>query len=136
MVSSINNLPLALRSRASVQSMATQLDKSRQTAAKLRAENRKPPSLIKVAIPAAVGAFTAGYVDAKMPDVFGDKIQPSVAVGIAVVTAGYLTESETAMHAGIAMLTPQAYMRGVNAAGFDIHVIATTPEEEPEAVAA
>lgn len=123
---SIDRLPPALRNRGAVVSMASQLDRSRNEASKLRAAAKEPPSIIAVAIPSIGGAFGAGYMDATFPDFAGGRTQPSVAAGLITVTASYFMESEMGVYAGVGMLNNQGYAAGVKAAGYDLAIIEQT----------
>jgi hypothetical protein len=109
--------------------MADSLDRTKRTAADLRAELKAGPSMMRVAIPAFVGSFAAGYADAKMPTLGGGKVQTSAAAGLVLVTGGYFSGYESAVWAGLACLQAQAYAAGVKQAGYDLAIIETKPDE-------
>lgn len=123
-MSTIDRLPLALRNRSSVVSMANQLDRSKREAARLRGEVKKPPGLIAVALPTLGAAFVGGAADARMPSL-GPRgnIKPSQAAGLVGLGAAYMWGNESALYAAVGMLTPHAYAAGVQAAGYELAIL-------------
>ncbi len=128
-MSAIDRLPLALRNRSSVVSMANQLDRSKREAARLRSESRQAPGVIAVGLPMLGTAFLGGAADANMPALGkGGNIKPSQAAGLVGLGAAYMWGNETAVYAAFGLLTPHAYAAGVQAAGFELAILETEGE--------
>lgn len=128
-MSAIDRLPMALRNRSSVVSMAGQLDRSRAEAARLRKEAKSGPGLVKAGLPTLGGSFGAGWMDARMPTVGGTNVKPSTALGLIGLGGSYMTGNEMGLFASLGLLAPSAYAAGVKAAGYELAVLETTEDD-------
>lgn len=103
--------------------MASQLDRSRAEAARLRRETKRGPGIVKAGLPTLGGSFGAGWMDARMPTVGGTNIKPSTALGLIGLGGSYMTGNEMGLFTSLGLLAPAAYAAGAKAAGYELAIL-------------
>ncbi len=130
MASAIDKLPSRFQNAASVRGLARSLDASKRQNQILKAEV-KMPSIMGVMVPAQVGAFIAGGIDAKRPTILNGKVQTSSAIAIALLVGGQLKQQAWCLHAASAIFAVQSYAAGVKAGGGEVIVNAAANSADP-----